>query len=107
MQHGGLDARRGQAGDETLEEVELPLGVGTVLGLLAVGNGQVRPDALEMQHRLARTAAAIAGKATGSAPTRCMPVSTLTWTATGRPAARADAAQASIAWSEYRVGVSP
>ena len=38
--------------DEPVEEVELPLRVGAVLGLLAVGHGQVGPDALETQQRL-------------------------------------------------------
>ena len=33
----------------------------------------------------AATAAAMARRSSGAAPTRCMPVSTLTWTATGRP----------------------
>ncbi len=41
----------------------------------------------------ATTAAAMARRSSGAAPTRCMPVSTLTWTATGRPAAAAAALQ--------------
>ena len=55
----------------------------------------------------AATVAAMARRSSGAAPTRCMPVSTLTWTATGRPAAAAAAPKAAIPPAEYSVGVSP
>ena len=46
------------------------------------------------------TAAAISGRSSGVAPTRCIPVSTLTWTALRRPDARAPAAKAAMASAE-------
>ncbi len=55
----------------------------------------------------ATTAAAMVRRSSGAAPTRCMPVSTLTWTPTGRPAAAAAALQAAMPSAEYSVGVSP
>ena len=55
----------------------------------------------------ATTAAAMARRSSGATPTRCMPVSTLTCTATGRPAAAAAALKAAIPSAEYSVGVSP
>ena len=57
--------------------------------------------------RSATTAAAMARRSSGAAPTRCMPVSTLTCTPTGRPAATAAALKAAIPSAEYSVGVSP
>ena len=89
------DPGRGQVGHQAVEEVELALGEGAVLRLLAVGHRQVGPDALELQQRLGQPRRPRwRGRSSGAAPTRCMPVSTFTWTATGGPAAAAAALKA-------------
>ncbi len=80
------DAGRGQVGHEAVEEVELALGVGAVLRVARRrprAGGSRCPRAAAAAR--ATTAAAMARRSSGAAPTRCMPVSTLTWTATGRP----------------------
>ncbi len=53
VQHRCGDACGGQVRDQAIEEIELPFGEGAVLRLLAVGHGQMRPHALEVQHGLA------------------------------------------------------
>ena len=53
------------------------------------------------------TLAASAGTSAASAPTRCMPVSTFRWTATGRPSLVAAPAATAMPASLYTVGRAP
>ena len=63
-----------------------------------VGPGQVRVDALELQSGLAATPASSASASSGGTPIRRIPVSTSTWTATGRRArARSPASALQVA----------
>ncbi len=48
-----------------------------------------------------------AGTSDGAAPTRCMPVSTFTWTDVRWPMVRAAWENCSMASCEYTVGVMP
>ena len=84
---GGARPGRGQRGRGPPESSGSGLGEGPVLVLDAVGHREVRPQRGEAKrglgrHGLRRSSTSSAG----SAPTRCMPVSTFTWTSVTTPA---------------------
>ena len=98
----GRDPGRGQGRAEGLETLELQPGERVCR---VVGDGQVRPEAGVVQlrrldHLLRRSSRA----SPRSAPTRCMPVSTLTSTSTRREAALAARRIAFTPSSVYTVG---
>ena len=75
----------------SVEAPDLAVGEGPVLVADPVGHREVRPQRGEAKRRLGRHGVDDLERArSGSAPTRCMPVSTLTWTSVTDPA-RAEA----------------
>ncbi len=82
MDHGRIEAGGGQRGARrAVEEPELLGGEGPVVVVDLVGHGEMGPEGVEAQARRG-----VDGGHDGrpgrpaSAPTRCMPVSTFTWT---------------------------